>query len=207
MPADALAYDLETGGRAAKLKVRWLRSEPVARSLYTDLSDDEIRNSGLLVHTKIDLLDFFSASADADLPDRPASQWLVRGPANDAGVARSTRHDWLASVERRIGDLRDIAAEEDLAFDEESAAAALAFLHRLPPARRPGAFLVGGNVRLLWDAAAGEQVGLQFRGAGRIQFVIFQSDGDEPGSVMGVRPHDAVLKMLAAPDVRSIIAR
>lgn len=122
-------------------------------------------------------------------------------------AAGEAKHDWLPLVEQRLDDLRHIAAEEDLAFDEGSASAACAFMLGLSSVRQPGTFLVDGNIRLVWDAPHGEQVGLQFRGATKVQFVILQSDGDELGSTMGVKSHEAVLRMLAEPDVRSILAR
>ena len=67
--------------------------------------------------------------------------------------------------------------------------------------------MVGGNIRLLWDTAAGEQVGLQFRGTDKVQYVILQADGTELGSSMGVKSPDAMLRMLATPDIRSILAQ
>ena len=185
----------------------WAFPQPSRRSLQTLLTDDEIKNCGLLVLTKVDRLDLLDTCVDPQSSDRQGAQWLVRGAANDQEPDERIDAGWWPAVSQRMDDLREIASEEDLEFCATSAAAALAFLERLPAVRQPGIFLVGGNIRLVWDTAAGEQVGLQFRGSSRIQFVILQSDGEELGSTMGVKSTDAVLRMVMTPEARSILAR
>ncbi len=182
-------------------------SGPVERTLRTLLTNREFAQTGLLVMPRAEHGNILTAWAEFGDGRLGGERWLVHGAANEAAPVPGVGQEWLPVVERRIDDLRRIAEDEGLSFDATSAAAALVFLRRLRSVRQPGAFLVAGNVRLLWDAAGGEQVGLQFRGSDRIQYVIFQADDGRLGSTMGVRSHDAVRRLLLASDVFPILVR
>lgn len=181
------------------------------RSLKTYLTDSELQNNGFAVSAystgqsaRVDISNVIYLSFK-DKNDSHGNQWLVHRPAN-AETAEAQDHPWLAALEKRVDDLRAVTIDEQLAFDETSAGAALAFVRRLHNVRRPGAFLVDGNIRLVWDKPEGQQVGLQFRGSDKIQFVIFQADGDDLGSLMGLRSTDAVYGMITARGIFPLIA-
>ena len=78
------------------------------------------------------------------------------------------------AIARRLGELRDIAQNENAIYSQVSAEQLRAFIAANGVTRRPLLSLLdNGNLRALWDAPSGEQVGLQFRGGSEIQFVFF----------------------------------
>lgn len=189
---------------------QWMRKSQ-HRMLQTYLTDAELEDIGLTVSAVSKSWNRWTDFGNVtyvnfeEKTGRDNSPWLVHRSAKEE-TGRQHRHQWLGSLEQRIDDLRAIAIDEQLVFDEASASAALSFVNRLHDVRRPGAFLVDGNIRLVWDKPEGQQVGLQFRGSSKIQFVIFQVDGNDLGSLMGLRSNDAVLSMVTAAGIFPLIA-
>ncbi|WP_156370210.1 hypothetical protein [Novosphingobium sp. Leaf2] len=197
---DALLSDVVVKDSSAPSQ--WQYSKP-PRKLHTYLTEKDFEEVGLAI-SKIAPEKILNPYVEPGQASNKASQWLVHGPANDLGHILP-RPPWHAEIVYRIDNLKEIAAEERLPFNEKSAKAAMAFLSRLHGVRRPGAFLTNGNVRLLWDAPQGQQVGLQFRDEDKIQFIILQTDGANLGSLMGVKSSQAIFRLVMTPDVFSLI--
>lgn len=74
----------------------------------------------------------------------------------------------------RIEQLREIAEDDSIIFSDASCSDMLEFLKTRPGARNPNIFLLdNGNLRTVWKCAEGRQIGLQFCGKGKVQFVLF----------------------------------
>lgn len=186
-----------------------LRNNDRSRVMRTFLTDDHFADLGLDV-----IADPYSAKTtgeaifverDDTVGNDAGDLLLIKRPANDR-LDMLGQPGWLGDLKGRVDALRELAEEEGETLDEASADAALAFAARLIAARRPGAFLVNGNIRLLWDSEGGQQVGLQFRGGEKIQFVIFQRDGGDLGSLMGTRSTEAVYAMITAPEIFPLLS-
>lgn len=133
-----------------------------------------------------------------------AEEWLVPIDSHPL-VNDRLSSSWLESLRERIRELNAISADEDLNFNEQSAAEALEFSENLNSSRRPSAFLVGnGNIRLLWTRD-GEQVGLQFKGNKIIQYVIFVRRGDTIATHMGMDDSATIMKQISALGVRRLL--
>jgi hypothetical protein len=77
-------------------------------------------------------------------------------------------------VQLRLAELKAYGSEDDLPWSTESERDFLKFIDEQAEIRRPHLFLVdNGNLRAVWKGAAGEQVGIQFRGSGVVQYVAF----------------------------------
>lgn len=176
--------------------------------MRTRLTEEDFAERGLRVVAMSDVLEMenFQSSQSAFVsPPSRASQWLELTPAGEQNAVRPVAHAWMSIVEGRIAELRDIAVEEDLPFDEESAQAAVRFLRRLPRARQPSTFLVGGNIRLVWRNQDGEQIGLQFRGADKVQFVYLEREGGDLDSTMGLTSAAKVMRAITSPSMKRIL--
>ncbi len=184
----------------------WRRSKRARREIYTDLTDEDFQESGLRVISRIDPDAMLSSGSGPSGQSAKVQSWLVQGSANDDASMGGVL-SWIEVVKGRIDSLRSIAEDEGLDFNEESAAAALSFVSALSEGRQPGTFLVGGNIRFLWDLPSGEEIGLQFRGSGNIQFVIlsFGPDGLQP--MMGIRSHETVMATIKAAETRHIFQK
>jgi hypothetical protein len=79
------------------------------------------------------------------------------------------------AAEKRLEDLKELAAEEGCKISVDSERALRAFLAAVPFSKRPYINLLdNGNFRAFWeDTSTGEQIGLQFLGNTDVQFVIF----------------------------------
>lgn len=135
--------------------------------------------------------------------DHAARSWLI---PLDADMLEDERPaaNWYEGLADRIDELRAIAAEEELPFIESSAREALTFAKELNATSRPGAFLVGnGCVRLLW-AADPEQIGLQFKGDGTIQYVLFVQRAGQVATHMGGDNKETILRQVTAVGLRHL---
>lgn len=101
-------------------------------------------------------------SGTAELADRQADK------ANKRIAAQK-------SVEKRLEELKTIAAEEGYSVLPASERALRAFMTTKAVMKQPYLSLLdNGNVRALWENRAnGEQIGLQFLGGDQVQYVIF----------------------------------
>ena len=77
--------------------------------------------------------------------------------------------------ESRLSELQNEAAQDGYELNLASSNDFKEFLRYLPGLRRGNLILVdNGNLRLIWKDDEGTQLGLQFLGGSRIQFVIFK---------------------------------
>jgi hypothetical protein len=93
-------------------------------------------------------------------------QIVVREPDRDAVKQ---------SILTRLKDLHASAADEDMTINPDSEWDFRRYiLEQMRPIRRPAVTLLeNGNLRAFWSDASGQQVGLQFRGDGWVQYVLF----------------------------------
>ena len=78
-------------------------------------------------------------------------------------------------IERRLQFLKTEAEADGISFSEASLTGFQTFMNAFKPQVRPALFLNdNGNLRALWKNDQLEQVGLEFLGAGHVQFVIFK---------------------------------
>jgi len=134
-----------------------------------------------------------------------AERWLVSADSEELHVAPPSAA-WHSELCRRIDELRDIAEDECLAFSQQSADAALDLATKLHATVRPSAFLIGnGNVRLVWNNAFGEQIGLQFLDGRDIQYVLFTKRGDRLAQTFGNDDQSAVLRLVSAIGLRHLL--
>ena len=133
-----------------------------------------------------------------------ARVWLIDVDA-DLLVGDRSCAAWMNLLAERLDELRGIAREEELLFSEASAAEALAFAQGLDATQCPGAFLIGnGNVRLLWSVGP-EQIGLQFKGNGTVQFVLFAKRRERIATVMGDDDVQAIPRQITAAGLRHLL--
>jgi hypothetical protein len=103
-------------------------------------------------------------------PIEPGQAALVRI------VVREPERDIVKqSILSRLKDLHAAAADEDMTIHLDSERDfRLYVLEQMRPNRKPAVTLLeNGNLRALWSDASGQQVGLQFRGDGWVQYVLF----------------------------------
>lgn len=90
-----------------------------------------------------------------------------------SGPISDTSRMW-EEIERRIEDLKAIAADEGIDVSTDSERDLRLFLSSLAFMRRPCVVLLdNGNFRAMWKNTDCEQIGLQFQGGGQVQFVLF----------------------------------
>jgi hypothetical protein len=136
--------------------------------------------------------------------DQDANDWLIPLDADTLVKARPSA-GWFSQLAGRVDELRVIAADEELPFCKASAEQALQFARGINASRRPSAFLVGnGNVRLLWTLGA-EQIGLQFKDAGIVQYVMIAHRSGQIAQHMGTDDADVVRRQIAAVGLRHLL--
>lgn len=156
------------------------------RSVQTLMTDGRLREHGLRIL------------------EEEARSWLV-SLDSDTLVEDRQSDSWLPELAERIDELRAIAAEEGVPFSQESACAAIAFARSLNADRRPGAFVVGnGNIRVLWSNEQ-EQIGLQFKADGSVQYVMVARRAAGFSSHMGEDDCDGVLRHITAAGLRHLL--
>jgi hypothetical protein len=99
----------------------------------------------------------------------PLRKYLV-----EADAQRQLQHRIEGQIEDRLRELRVDAQVEGEAFSAASASDLRQFIQSVGVTKGPAIFLLdNGNIRALWRSLDGQQVGLQFLGGRRTQFVIF----------------------------------
>ena len=162
----------------------WLKRE--VRLFQTDLSDEEFAESNLLVigtglHKSLRQLVLNHGSnwnTIQPIITRASSyKWI---PVNrNVPLARRYAVSWRDELDKRIEELRSAAEEEGLLWSEDSLSNAIAFVESNGSLSRPGVFVLeNGNIRFLWVADDGSQVGLQFLGNEEFQYVCFAKRQD-----------------------------
>ncbi|WJH40199.1 hypothetical protein N7E02_26880 [Aliirhizobium terrae] len=80
-------------------------------------------------------------------------------------------------VQKRLLDLDAEARDETISINAESRSDILTFLLNASASKRPAiALLDNGNFRALWRNADGEQIGLQFKGLGEVNYVLVYNE-------------------------------
>ena len=113
-----------------------------------------------------------------------------------------------AELAERISFLRVEAERENIPFSEVSRDALWSFLREFLPTARPRVYLNdNGNLRALWKNSHGEQVGLEFLGAGTIQFVIFRQRAGltQMARVAGVESEDRIFAHIRASNAQGLL--
>ncbi len=183
----ARAADASTLTAGASPAPRPLPRAYTPRSVHTLMDDSRLHDYGLRIFEHESRSWLMPMDADTLVDDRPSAAWLP-------------------GLTARIDELRALAAEEGVPFSDESALAAVVFARELNATKRPGAFLVGnGNVRLLWTDEP-EQIGLQFRDARVVQFVMLGRRGPLLASHMGEDDAEGVLRHVTAAGLRHLFA-
>ncbi len=125
-----------------------------------------------------------------EVPEDPLRKYLA-----EAAAQRQLQYRIEAQIEDRLRELLVDAQVEGEAFSEASVADLRQFLGSVGVTKRPAIFLLdSGNIRALWRDVEGQQVGLQFLGGGRVQFVIF-SIREDPRMMMRVAGVDSIVEM------------
>ena len=103
--------------------------------------------------------------------------------------------------EQRIADLRIMASEEDFAIAEASIKDFWEFFSDLSPSQEATLTLYPNeNLRAVWDDEYGNHVGIQFRGAGVYQYVIFKGPKDSPDRIYDAGRDDIGVVMRLVKD-------
>ena len=85
----------------------------------------------------------------------------------------------VSEIEKRIALLKNEATEAGDPFNAPSERDFVHFVNSHRQLRRPSIYLVdNGNLRAVWNNAAGLHLGLQFLGGAQVQFVIFAKRSD-----------------------------
>jgi transcriptional regulator with XRE-family HTH domain len=128
--------------------------------------------------------------------------------AKAAEAKKATLHKAIVS---RLAELAACAAEERIETSASSNADLWRFLATHPGARPPALYLLeNGNYRAMWWNDRGEQLGLQFRGNGEVQYVLFAKRDDAPGGMGRSSGRDGfrgIERLLDAFDLRRLIRR
>src|SRR5205823_14499104 len=104
-----------------------------------------------------------------EVSEDPLRKYLV-----EANAQRQLQHMIEGQIEDRLRELHVDAQVEGEAFSEESVSDLRRFIQSVGVTNRPAIFLLdNGNIRALWRSTDSQQVGLQFLGGRRVQFVIF----------------------------------
>jgi transcriptional regulator with XRE-family HTH domain len=147
-----------------------------------------------------------------------ALETAVSPPPRASGTPTAARdaapragEDTLVAVETRLATLAERAAEERIRPSAESLADLWRFLASHPGTRAPALYLLeNGNYRAMWWGDDGEQLGLQFRGNGEIQYVVFVRRDDAPGGIARSSGRDSfrgVERLLDTFDLKRLIRR
>ena len=171
------------------------------RTIYTIVSDADFEASDFMVAqipvgNVVDRLggvkrSFFKCIGETDFLH---DGWLVHRPVNHAAPPPV----WLNDMDRRIVELRETAADEELPYENHSAAAARAFCEHHGRSIRPSIFLVGnGNVRLVWENDQDEQIGLQFRAdRAKVQCILFKRRDDGIATITATETNSGLIELL-----------
>jgi hypothetical protein len=125
---------------------------------------------------------FLTDTGEGELP-----AWLeaARSPVDEVlaheGRQKAARRDLTARLHARIGELKQVGAEEGLPWSPASEDDFWVFMSLWPKLTEPGLILMdNGNLRAVWRNAAGEQAALEFRGYRQVYFVFFARRPEGP---------------------------
>lgn len=108
--------------------------------------------------------------------------------------------NWKVRFDERITDLKEISLEDGVESSEKSVSYAKEFLGKVNFSDLPSIFLSGnGNVRIVWSNIRKEQVGLQFKDDGIVQYVFFKinnSDNLTHEHIMGMMKIDSIIELI-----------
>jgi hypothetical protein len=94
-------------------------------------------------------------------------------------VAAEVKRSLLTKIRQRLGELFEIAREEEIAWNVNSLRDMIAFLNSIKFSKRPAIFLLdSGNFRLVWKNENNEQFAAHFLGRETVNFVIFKVQGN-----------------------------
>ncbi len=113
-----------------------------------------------------------------------------------------------AALAARVSFLRVQAERESIPFSELSRDALWSFIREFNPNVRPRVYLNdSGNLRALWKNSDGEQVGLEFLGAGAVQFVIFKRRAGlmQMARTAGVESEGRIFAHVRASDAQGLL--
>ncbi|MEQ1551196.1 hypothetical protein [Sphingorhabdus sp.] len=149
-----------------------------------------------------------------ELSINPGQPVLIRA-GNFPGIFDDTEEQiesvavhWLTAFEERLTELTEIASEEGVEISKASQKDARLFAQSLYNTARPGIFLVGnGNIRFVWTSDKKEQVGLQFRGKGKVQYVFFKNNEGQIEETMGTnKPIASITDFIALCGLRHVLS-
>jgi len=127
-----------------------------------------------------------------EVSGNPLRKYLV-----EADTLRRLQHRIEGQIEDRLRELRVDAQVDGEAFSDASASDLRQFIQSVGVTKGPAIFLLhNGNIRALWRSADGQQVGLQFLGGRRAQFVIF-ARRENPTMMMRVAGIDSIIQTRA----------
>lgn len=113
----------------------------------------------------------------------------------------------VLAVSGRMKELAVAADEEGIRVSQGSRSDLFRFLSTHPGAGTPALFLLdNGNYRAMWWNGRDEQIGLQFRGNGEIQYVIFRRSGDDWRRSSGRDTFRGIESLIDAFNLRPIMA-
>lgn len=109
----------------------------------------------------------------------------------------------LPKALRRISELRHIAESEGLRFSEESGQDLKRFL-LVADFAAPSLFLLeNGNLRAVWSEGS-TQIGIQFLGENRGQFILLDGEGIEPHQIMGTHNLATIQKLIEGSGIDEV---
>ncbi len=181
------------------------------RVFQTSVPEEILARDGYIVlsSTPPKLLNAF---IDADLstyPDVPTmvrlSRFVDMGNKTDE-VNALQPNVWIDRFLTRVGELKEIAHDENLRFSRLSCRAASKFVEGLGSAAMPSTFLVGnGNLRIVWENELHEQVALQFIGLNQVQYVFFQRTDGQLDPIMGTKGASKILGFIDRVGLRHVM--
>ena len=141
-----------------------------------------------------------SYAATATIAAAPAPAMNGESPA--AAIRQAYR--------RRIDDLREYGAEEDVAVNAASERDFWAFINTMPSAREAGVVLTpDGDLRAVWDDDHDDDrhFAVQFLGGGQVQYVVFsrRPDARKVSRAAGTDTLNGVKRQIDAFDLGRLV--
>lgn len=194
----------ETLGRFSKM--------PVIRKFESLLTDEDFVNAGFKVErhpSKSTFYIYASHRATNEDQDQIHSNVLVTRPQVAHNVlwidpTSNAQEIEVDPISERLNDLRELAADEGLPFNESSAEQAMAWIRAAAFPNRPNVFLVNnGNTRLFWRDGD-RQFGIQFLGDNTAQFV-FLGEDDQTERIYGSIKVSELVRLISGLDLSSLL--
>jgi hypothetical protein len=174
--------------------------EPTGRRGIALLPDLRPRRVGPIQHT--------SGSISIEELRLPLPGERAASAAEKPGAGLDKPRVAAIELSNRVQFLKVEAEIDRVPFSDASLADFQTFMRETGPRVRPSLFLNDrGNLRALWKNDRREQIGLQFLGEGKIQFVIFkQRKGVLPmARVAGIDSNDKILGHIKASGAEGLL--